>query len=80
MRAALRVVPLERLLIETDSPYLAPPPYRGRRNEPAFVLETARRIGQLRGLSLEKVGQQTSANFYEFFNLTERAENKVLHR
>ena len=80
VRAALRVVPLARLLIETDSPYLAPLPYRGRRNEPAFVLETARRIGQLRGLSLEKVGQQTSANFYEFFNLTERAENKVLHR
>ncbi|PYV93553.1 MAG: LuxR family transcriptional regulator, partial [Acidobacteria bacterium] len=69
-----------RMFIETDCPFLAPVPHRGKRNEPAFVLETARRIGQLRGLSLEKVGQQTSANFYEFFNLTERAENKVLHR
>ena len=80
IREAAKQAPLERMFIETDCPFLAPVPHRGKRNEPAFVLETARRIGQLRGLSLEKVGQQTSANFYEFFNLTERAENKVLHR
>ena len=64
--AATRV-PLDRLLIETDSPFLAPVPYRGKRNEPAFVKEVARRIGELRGLSMEEVGEQTSRNFCRFF-------------
>ena len=80
IRDAAKQVPLDRMFIETDCPFLAPVPYRGKRNEPAFVVETARRIGDLRGLSLEEVGQRTSANFYEFFNLAERTENKVLHR
>jgi TatD DNase family protein len=61
--------PLERLLIETDAPYLAPTPYRGKRNEPAYVKETARHIGQLRGLSGEEIGKQTADNFYRFFDL-----------
>ena len=51
IRDAAKVVPLDRMLIETDSPYLAPIPHRGKRNEPAFVVETARQIGELRGLS-----------------------------
>jgi len=77
IRDAALEVPLERLLIETDSPYLAPVPHRGKRNEPAFVKETARKLGALRGLAAEEVGQQTTRNFYNFFKLTETAESKV---
>ena len=80
IREAARQVPLDRLLIETDCPFLAPVPHRGKRNEPAFVVETARRLAELRGLEPEEVGRQTSANFYKFFNLLKPAENKVLHR
>jgi TatD DNase family protein len=77
IRDAALEVPLDRMLIETDSPYLAPIPYRGKRNEPAFVKETARKLGELRGLSMEEVGERTSRNFYNFFKLAETAENKV---
>jgi TatD DNase family protein len=69
IRDAAMMVPLDRMLIETDSPYLAPIPYRGKRNEPAFVKEVARQIGELRGLSAEDVGEQTARNFCEFFGL-----------
>src|SRR5437763_3995159 len=68
-------VPLERLLIETDCPYLAPLPYRGKRNEPAYVKETARKLGELRGLSMEDVGELTARNFYNFFKISETAES-----
>src|SRR5277367_3458927 len=68
-------VPLDRMLIETDSPFLAPVPNRGKRNEPAFVKETARQIGELRGISTEEVGSQTSRNFYKFFSLHETANS-----
>ena len=71
IRDAAMVVPLERMLIETDSPYLAPVPHRGKRNEPAFVVETARRLGELRGLRAEEVGERTSRNFVEFFKMAE---------
>jgi len=77
IRDAALEVPLDRMLIETDSPYLAPVPHRGRRNEPAFVKETARKLGELRGLSMDEVGVRTSRNFYNFFKLTETAESKV---
>jgi len=77
IRDAAIEVPLDRILIETDSPYLAPLPHRGRRNEPAFVIETARRLGELRGLSMEEVGDRTSRNFYNFFKSTEMVESKV---
>ena len=70
-------VPVERLLIETDSPFLSPVPNRGRRNEPAFVKDTARRLAELRGMSAEEVGLRTSQNFYNFFKLTEMAESKI---
>jgi TatD DNase family protein len=70
IRDAASMVPLDRMFIETDCPYLAPAPHRGQRNEPAFVVEVARQIGQLRNLSCEETGQQTTANFYNFFRLT----------
>jgi len=69
IRESASRVPLESMLIETDSPFLAPVPYRGKRNEPAFVKEVAREIGSLRGLPMEEVGQRTAANFYRFFSL-----------
>jgi TatD DNase family protein len=69
IRDAALTVPLDRTLIETDSPYLAPIPYRGQRNEPMFVKEVARRIGELRRMSAEEVGAQTTQNFYKFFGL-----------
>jgi TatD DNase family protein len=71
IRDAVLEVPLDRMLIETDSPYLAPIPYRGKRNEPAFVKETARHIGELRGLSADEIGVLTAQNFYRFFSLPE---------
>jgi TatD DNase family protein len=77
IRDAALEVPLERMLIETDSPFLAPVPHRGKRNEPAFVRETARKLGELRGLTAEEVGARTSENFYNFFKLTETAESKI---
>jgi TatD DNase family protein len=64
-------VPLDRIFIETDSPFLAPVPFRGKRNEPAYVKEVARQIGELRGLSTDEIGTQTSQNFYRFFHLPE---------
>jgi TatD DNase family protein len=69
IRDAAQMVPLDRMLIETDSPYLAPIPHRGQRNEPAFVTEVARQIGELRGLPAEEIGSRTAQNFYKFFGL-----------
>jgi TatD DNase family protein len=77
IRDAAAEVPLDRMLIETDCPYLAPIPYRGKRNEPAYVKETARKLGELRGLSMEEMGEQTARNFYNFFKISEMIENKV---
>jgi TatD DNase family protein len=71
IREAAKQVPLDRMLIETDSPFLAPVPHRGKRNEPSFVKEVARQLGELRGLSMEGVGLQTANNFYRFFSLHE---------
>jgi TatD DNase family protein len=72
IRDAARQVPPDRLLIETDSPFLAPVPNRGKRNEPAFVAEVARQLGELRGLPTEEIGRQTTQNFYRFFSLPEK--------
>jgi TatD DNase family protein len=77
IRDAALGVPLDRMLIETDSPYLAPVPHRGKRNEPAFVMETARKLGESRGLTAEEIGGHTTRNFYNFFKLAETAETKV---
>ena len=60
-------LPLDRLLIETDSPYLAPAPHRGKRNEPAYVVETARALAAARGMDVEEVAASTTANFQRLF-------------
>jgi len=67
LRAIVRDLPLERLLIETDAPYLAPMPLRGKRNEPAFIVHTAARIAEIKGISLEELGRVTSENFFRLF-------------
>ena len=67
IRNAARQVPLDRMLIETDSPYLAPVPHRGKRNEPAFVVKTAEAIAHLREMSKEEIGKRTAENFYAVF-------------
>jgi TatD DNase family protein len=70
IRDAAKEVPMDRMLIETDSPYLAPVPHRGKRNEPAFVVNTAETIAQLRGVAKEEIGRQTAENFYTLFPRT----------
>jgi TatD DNase family protein len=72
IRDAALEVPLDRMFIETDSPFLAPVPFRGKRNEPAFVKEVARQLGELRGLSTDEIGAQTTQNFRRFFSLHEK--------
>jgi TatD DNase family protein len=63
LREAARVTPEDRLLVETDAPYLAPVPRRGKRNEPAFIVETARRLGEVRGTPPERIAEVTTGNF-----------------
>ena len=78
LRDAARVVPLEKLLIETDCPFLTPLPFRGKRNEPKYVVETAKFLADFYGVELETLANQTTRNFEEFFNIklaTEHTEN-----
>ena len=70
LRDVARDVPMESLLIETDSPYLAPQTHRGRRNEPAYVAEVAQTLASVRNLAAEDVASITSANFRRFFELS----------
>ena len=69
LRETASAVPLDRILIETDCPFLAPEPYRGRRNEPAYVVETGRRLAEIRGLTVEELGRITSDNFMRAFGM-----------
>ena len=73
IRAIASDVPPDRLLVETDAPYLAPVPNRGKRNEPAFVVHTAAQLAALKGLSSEGLAQQTTDNFYRLFSRTQPA-------
>ena len=67
LRAIARQLPSDRILLETDAPYLAPVPHRGRRNEPAYVVETARVLAETRGVSLSEITRQTTENFFRLF-------------
>ncbi|MFZ1765203.1 MAG: TatD family hydrolase, partial [Candidatus Nitrotoga sp.] len=67
LKEVARHIPLERILIETDSPYLAPVPYRGKLNQPAYVKHVAEEIAKLRGISLLEVGRATTENFHRLF-------------
>lgn len=68
LRDVVSYVPLDRMMVETDAPFLAPIPHRGKRNEPAFTRYTAEKIAEIKGVSLEEVGHHTSQNFYTLFN------------
>ncbi len=73
LRAIAADLPAERILVETDSPYLAPGRHRGKRNEPAFVVETARVLAQVRNVTFEHIAQQTTENFHRLFSKVPRA-------
>lgn len=74
LREVARYVPLDRCLIETDSPYLAPVPYRGKTNSPAYVPWVARQIAELKSVSQEEVAERTSSNFEKLFQLEQNRE------
>jgi TatD DNase family protein len=74
IRATAKELPLDRILVETDAPYLAPVPKRGKRNEPAFVAHTAQRVAELHGLSGSDFARRTSDNFFSLFTKIPRQE------
>lgn len=72
LRDIVKTVPMDRLLVETDSPYLAPMPYRGKRNEPSYVVETAKVLADVKGVDYATIAAQTTENFYTLFNRVPR--------
>ncbi|MBV9587339.1 MAG: TatD family hydrolase, partial [Alphaproteobacteria bacterium] len=72
LRAIVRDVPLDRLLVETDAPYLAPVPYRGKRNEPAYVAATAAAVAALKGIQPDALAEATTDNFFRLFRKAAR--------
>ena len=72
LRDIAAALPAERVLVETDSPYLAPLPYRGKRNEPSYVVETSKMLAQTRGVSETEIARQTTENFFRLFNKVPR--------
>ncbi|HZT49558.1 MAG TPA: TatD family hydrolase, partial [Hyphomicrobiaceae bacterium] len=72
LRAIAAGVPLERLLVETDAPYLAPGKHRGKRNEPAYVVETARELARVKGVSHTEIARITTENFFRLYAKTPR--------
>jgi TatD DNase family protein len=69
LRDVVRRVPVDRLLVETDSPWLAPVPYRGRQNEPQYVLEVAKTVADLKGISVDQLAEITTQNFHRLFRI-----------
>jgi TatD DNase family protein len=74
LRTIVRDIPLDRLLVETDAPYLAPVPKRGKTNEPAFVAHTAAKVAELKGVSVAELEAATTQNFFKLFQKAHRAE------
>jgi TatD DNase family protein len=72
LREIASALPADRIMVETDAPYLAPLPFRGKRNEPAFVTETARVLAQTRGVTDDEIAHQTTENFFQLFNKVPR--------
>jgi TatD DNase family protein len=70
-------LPADRIMVETDAPYLAPGKFRGKRNEPSFVVETARVLAETRGVTLEEIAQQTTENFFRLFDKVPRPDAKA---
>ncbi len=73
LRALARDLPADRFLVETDAPYLAPLPYRGKRNEPSYVAEVAKVLAEVRGVTFEEICRQTTGNFFRLFSKVPRA-------
>ena len=73
LRSVVRDIPLDRLLVETDAPYLAPVPKRGKTNEPAFVAHTAAKVAELKGIGIGELEAATTANFFRLFTKAQRA-------
>jgi len=71
IRDVAAMVPLDRMLIETDSPYLAPVPYRGKTNNPSYVPYVAKQLAAVHGVAVERIAQATSANFSRLFAVSE---------
>ncbi len=76
LREIAESVPSDRILVETDAPYLAPEPFRGKTNEPSYVAKTAARVASIRGVSFEELAQQTTDNFFSLFSKVPRAALK----
>jgi TatD DNase family protein len=74
IRETARMVPLDRMLVETDAPFLAPVPMRGKPNEPAFVKLTAEALAELKGISFEALAEQTTSNFFQLFTKAQRPQ------